>query len=49
MPATNRAFVADGDQIQQISGFFTGTAWLSVANRPDQPYSYTNNWCRWSG
>lgn len=44
LPATDRAFVASGDQLTQISDFFTWTAWLSVTNRPDQSYSYTNNW-----
>lgn len=44
MPATDRAFVATGDQVQQISDFFAWTAWLSVTNRPGESYSYTNNW-----
>ena len=44
MPATDRAWVAEGDQITQISDFFTWTAWLSTANRPGMNYSYTNNW-----
>ncbi|HYG58556.1 MAG TPA: cbb3-type cytochrome c oxidase subunit I, partial [Symbiobacteriaceae bacterium] len=44
MPATDRAYVAEGDQLVQISDFFTWTAWLSAANRPGENYSYTNNW-----
>lgn len=44
MPATGRAFVAEGDQVQQISDFFVWTAWLSTVNRPGLDYSYTNNW-----
>lgn len=44
MPSTDRAYVAAGDQIQQISDFFAWTAWLSAANRPGENYSYTNNW-----
>jgi len=44
MPATDRAYVAQGDQIQQISDFFFWTAWLSTVNRPGLNYSYTNNW-----
>jgi nitric oxide reductase subunit B len=44
MPAKDRAYVAEGDQIQQISDFFAWTAWLSTANRPGENYSYTNNW-----
>lgn len=44
MPATDRAYVAAGDQINQISDFFVWTAWLSTVNRPGLNYSYTNNW-----
>ncbi|MGI5836854.1 MAG: nitric-oxide reductase large subunit, partial [Chloroflexota bacterium] len=44
MPATERAYVAQGDQIDQISYFFLWTAWLSTVNRPGLEYSYTNNW-----
>lgn len=44
MPGTDRAYVAEGDQIQQISDFFVWTAWLSTVNRPGLNYSYTNNW-----
>ena len=44
MPATDRAYVAQGDQIQQIADFFFWTAWLSTVNRPGLNYSYTNNW-----
>ncbi|TQS75822.1 nitric-oxide reductase large subunit [Ornithinibacillus gellani] len=44
MPTTDRAYVADGDQIQQISHFFFWTAWLSSTNRVGEDISYTNNW-----
>ncbi|MFZ5817344.1 MAG: nitric-oxide reductase large subunit [Bacillota bacterium] len=44
LPQSGRAYVAEGDQIRQIADFFTWTAWLSVAQRPGQEYSYTNNW-----
>jgi nitric oxide reductase subunit B len=44
MPASGRAFVADGDQIQQISDFFAWSAWIATTNRPGESYSYTNNW-----
>ncbi|MHB1158998.1 MAG: nitric-oxide reductase large subunit [Chloroflexota bacterium] len=44
MPATDRAYVAQGDQIQQMADFFVWTAWLSAVNRPGLDYSYTNNW-----
>lgn len=39
-----RKWVAEGDQIDQMADFYAWTAWLSVAKRPGQPYSYTNNW-----
>lgn len=44
MPATGRAYVAEGDQIDQISDFFFWTSWLSTVNRPGLNYSFTNNW-----
>ncbi|WP_458412821.1 nitric-oxide reductase large subunit [Schinkia sp. CFF1] len=44
MPATNRAYVADGDQITQLSDFFFWTAWLSSTLRPNDDITYTNNW-----
>ncbi|MBO8172821.1 MAG: cbb3-type cytochrome c oxidase subunit I [Bacillaceae bacterium] len=44
MPQDNRAWVADGDQIRQISDFFFWTAWLSSTQRPGDDITYTNNW-----
>ncbi|WP_353949229.1 nitric-oxide reductase large subunit [Sporolactobacillus sp. Y61] len=44
LPEANRAYVAEGDQIEQISEFFVWTAWLSSTNRPGEDISYTNNW-----
>lgn len=44
MPEGERAWVDDGDQINQISDFFFWTAWLSSTNRLDDTISYTNNW-----
>ncbi|HHY73565.1 MAG TPA: nitric-oxide reductase large subunit [Bacillus bacterium] len=44
MPATNRAYVAEGDQITQISDFFFWTAWLSSTLRQGDEITYTNNW-----
>jgi nitric oxide reductase subunit B len=29
---------------RQLAAFATWTAWLSVADRPEAPHSYTNNW-----
>ncbi len=31
------------EQIRQLTSFFAWTAWASVAQRPEKPYSYTNN------
>ncbi|HEY7422673.1 MAG TPA: cbb3-type cytochrome c oxidase subunit I [Gemmataceae bacterium] len=36
--------VADADESRQIVAFIAWTAWTAAARRPDQPYSYTNNW-----
>ncbi|WP_079509501.1 nitric-oxide reductase large subunit [Mesobacillus jeotgali] len=44
MPDGKRAWVAKGDQIEQISDFFFWTAWLSSTQRPDDKITYTNNW-----
>lgn len=44
MPKTDRAYVAKGDQITQISDFFFWTAWLSSTVRKGDNITYTNNW-----
>ncbi len=44
MPSSHRAYVADGDQIKQISDFFFWTAWLSSTVRQGDKITYTNNW-----
>jgi len=44
MPKADRAWVADGDQIQQIADFFFWTAWLSSTPRIGDEITYTNNW-----
>jgi nitric oxide reductase subunit B len=44
MPKTDRAYVAKGDQIKQISDFFFWTAWLSSTVREGDKITYTNNW-----
>lgn len=44
MPKGERAYVANGDQIEQISDFFFWTAWLSSTQRLDDDITYTNNW-----
>src|SRR5699024_10270310 len=43
LPETSRAYVAEGDQIDQISDFYFWSAWLSSTNRIDDTISYTNN------
>ena len=37
------ALISDPTELRQLTAFFAWTAWASVANRPDKPYSYTNN------
>lgn len=44
MPAKDRAWVAEGDQLKQMSDFFFWTAWLSSTERPNEDHTYTNNW-----
>ena len=36
-------YISDPEELRQLTAFFAWTAWASVANRPDKPYSYTNN------
>lgn len=36
-------YIRDPQEIRQLTAFFAWAAWASVANRPDKPYSYTNN------
>ena len=36
-------YIQAPEEIRQLTAFFAWTAWASVANRPDKPYSYTNN------
>ncbi|MGP4108712.1 hypothetical protein [Virgibacillus sp. L01] len=44
MPEEDRAYVAEGDQIKQISHFFFWTAWISSTERVGGEITYTNNW-----
>ncbi|WP_125771264.1 nitric-oxide reductase large subunit [Companilactobacillus furfuricola] len=37
-------FMQHGDKIDQLTYFFFWGAWMSSTNRPNQIYSYTNNW-----
>ncbi len=36
-------YITDPKELRQLTAFFAWTAWASVANRPGQDYSYTNN------
>ncbi len=36
-------YIKDPIELKQLTSFFAWTAWASVANRPGQIYSYTNN------
>ncbi|MGY0217187.1 nitric-oxide reductase large subunit [Endozoicomonadaceae bacterium StTr2] len=46
-PANNgglpAGYVQDPEEMRQLVAFFAWTAWASVANRPGENYSYTNN------
>src|SRR6516165_6246639 len=36
--------ITDGQQIRQLTVFFSWSAWTASAVRPKRDYSYTNNW-----
>lgn len=38
-----RDLISDPAELRQLSAFVFWTAWVSVANRPSENYSYTNN------
>jgi len=44
LPPAGRAWVASGDQRDQIADFFFWTAWLAAVNRPGLGHTFTNNW-----
>jgi nitric oxide reductase subunit B len=35
--------IKNPNELQQLTAFFSWTAWASIASRPNKPYSYTNN------
>lgn len=37
------ALISDPTELKQLTSFFAWTSWVSVTQRPDKPYSYTNN------
>ena len=36
-------YITDVQELRQLTAFFAWTAWASIADRPNLPYSYTNN------
>lgn len=36
-------YIDQPEELKNLTAFFAWTAWASVANRPNLPYSYTNN------
>ena len=36
--------ITDPEKIRQLTAFFSWSAWAASARRPNQDYSYTNNW-----
>ena len=43
LPA-ERSWVAEGDQIHQLTAFFWWTSWLAGVERPEGGTTFTNNW-----
>ncbi|MCC6202278.1 MAG: cbb3-type cytochrome c oxidase subunit I [Gammaproteobacteria bacterium] len=37
-------YIADPDEVRQLTSFFFWGAWLAAAERPGHGYSYTHNW-----
>lgn len=37
-------YIADENEIRQVTSFFAWTAWAAVTPRPGKDYSFTNNW-----
>ncbi|MBI4803676.1 MAG: nitric-oxide reductase large subunit [Desulfovibrio sp.] len=38
-----KKYISDSEELRILTAFFAWTAWVSVANRPGEGYSYTNN------
>ena len=36
--------ITDPDEIHELTAFFSWTAWAASTERPNQDYTYTNNW-----
>ncbi|MBF0299922.1 MAG: cbb3-type cytochrome c oxidase subunit I [Oligoflexia bacterium] len=37
-------YIKNSDELGSLTAFFAWATWATVANRPGQDYSYTNNW-----
>jgi nitric oxide reductase subunit B len=38
-----KSLISDPEELRKLTSFFAWTSWVSVAERPGKPYSYTNN------
>jgi len=39
-----RPYFADPADVRHLTAYFAWAAWVTAANRPGKPYSFTNNW-----
>lgn len=46
MPGDRQSCNRDPTELRQFTAFVTWAAWVSVANRPGENHSYTNNFVR---
>ncbi len=43
-PGLPKGFISNPAQLKHLTAFFAWAAWAAVTNRPNESYSYTNNW-----
>jgi nitric oxide reductase subunit B len=43
-PGLPRNYIQDPAELDALTSYFAWAAWATVANRPGEDYSYTNNW-----
>ena len=43
-PGASTNMIKSGDEVADLTRYFSWAAWATVANRPGLDYSYTNNW-----
>ena len=43
-PGLPQDFISNPTQLRQLTTFFAWAAWAAVTNRPNENYTYTNNW-----